>query len=223
MRMLSRVGYRFCITLILISLSVACKQNSNNDIQEAQAPQDAKKSQNSYIKEVQAHQDANDTAGAEKLLKEAILTYPDSPYLQYRLLDLYDKSEQWDQLENYVRLYRPGPGYGINLFIDLGDLAHHYLDQRNWTQANRFFLQAGNTVDLGDDASLTPVWTDICAGAAEDFRNAGAAAGNLHDEDGIRESIRHLQHLSSNPRCFENTKLGTVGPKFIQELSSWLK
>src|SRR5688572_3567250 len=84
-----------------------------------------------YIQKADAHRAANNLVAAEKTLQQGLLAHPKSYELTRALMQLYERSEQWEKLDNYVKISPPGMDPFEHARM-LGTLAEHYFERRDW-------------------------------------------------------------------------------------------
>jgi len=152
--------------------------------------------------DAEAREKAYDISGAEAILKRGIVAFPNAALLQRELIVLYQKTQQWKKLEEYLRIL--GSPTDIVLVFAMASgyrsLADNLFTQRSFENARAYYMESGDI----ESAFFLPdsVRSYGCPDVApETFRNAAAASSNSRNAEGIRKALERLQRLSRDPRC----------------------
>jgi len=140
---------------------------------------------------------ANKFSESEVTLQDALMK-TSSPWLMFKLVELYEKTQQWKKLDDYIEVNGSSLTW-FQLQNTQRALSTHYFDDKNWERAALFSKKAAATETFQSGVSEANKACPMVA--PENLRNAAAAYSNAKNGVGVSEAYTALVELSRDKRC----------------------
>jgi hypothetical protein len=157
---------------------------------------------------------ANKTREAKAILQDGLVAHPGNPGLSFSLAYLYSRTEDWDELEQFLTLSQYGKSFGSQLHWS--SLAFHRSESEEWESAsNAYFEAAYMTIGL-KQCSIKDTLIGT-AGGLWLYEASADASRRIGSRHGIAKVVSALQEVAQY--CTDDD-LENINES-IRKLSQW--